>query len=358
MAQQSRCVFLAGPSSAGKTSLALAFQHITDEPWFFLEGDRLSGGFPSNRPEFVTLEWDRRVREACARAARGILEAGLGVIVELGLFDPWGRAKLATLFAGFPTFVVRVSCDLGTLEQRERARGDRHVGTARRQWEQLEGIPFDHELVTDSAPPEQLAHNLVRWLASDPVPQALHQLRQGREAAAAVSVRELELADAPVCDAVMATLPYFFGQPAGIAECAAAVRSQPGLVAVDRSGNVVGFLTYRLHHANSAEITWMAVRQDTRRQGVGRLLIDVVEAHLWRRGVRLVFVITLGPSVDEPGVTDGYGGTRAFYESTGFIPLRELDAWGPDSPGLILARPTTPGGPAGAESAPLGARAC
>ncbi len=343
MAGRPRCVFLAGPSSAGKTSLALAFQRVTDEPWFFFEADRLSGGFPSNRSEFVTLEWDRRAREASARAARGILEAGLGVIVELGLFDPWGRAKVASLFAGLPAFVVRVGCDLTTLERRERARGDRNAGTARRQFEQLEGLPFDREVVTDSAPPEQLAHDLAQWLASDPVPRALYQLREDSGKATAVSVRELELADAPACDALIATLPYFFGQPVGIAECATAVRSEPGLVAVDRSGTVVGFLTYRSHHPPSAEITWMAVRQDTRRKGVGRVLVDALDSLLSRRGVPLVFVITLGPSVDEPGVTDGYGGTRAFYERVGFIPLRELDAWGQDSPGMVLARPTGAG---------------
>ena len=55
MAGRPRCVFLAGPSSAGKTSLALAFQRVAEEPWFFFEADRLSGGFPSSRSEFVTL---------------------------------------------------------------------------------------------------------------------------------------------------------------------------------------------------------------------------------------------------------------------------------------------------------------
>ena len=344
MAGRPRCVFLAGPSSAGKTSLALAFQRIAHEPWFFFEADRLSGGFPSNRSEFVTLEWDRRAREASARAARGILDAGFGVIVELGLFDPWDRAKVATLFADRPAFLVRVRCDLATLERREEVRGDRHVGTARRQFEQLKGmIPFDREVVTDSAPPDQLAHDLAEWLASDPVPTALHQLREDSWTATRVSVRELELADAPACDAVVATLPYFFGQPVGIAECASAVRSEPGLVAVDRYGTVVGFLTYRSHHPHSAEITWMAVRHDERRKGVGRVLVDALDNLLARRGVPLVFVITLGPSVHEPGVIDGYGGTRAFYERVGFIPLRELDAWGQDSPGLVLVRPTGEG---------------
>ncbi|MGH9225226.1 MAG: phosphotransferase-like protein [Acidimicrobiales bacterium] len=179
MVVRPRCVFLAGPSSAGKTSLARAFQRIADEPWFFFEGDLFSGGFPRDRSEFVTLEWDRRVREACARAAVGILKAGLGVIVELGFFDPWGRANVATIFSGLPAFIVRVHCDPAVLEAREQARGDRFQGTARRQCKQLEGIPSDFDLVSDAFPPEQLAEELASWLASDPVPRAIPHLAAG-----------------------------------------------------------------------------------------------------------------------------------------------------------------------------------
>ncbi len=53
-----------------------------------------------------------------------------------------------------------------------------------------------------------------------------------------------------------------------------------------------------------------------------------------------MFVITLGPSVAEPGVADSYAGTRAFYEAVGFVPLKELDVWGDAPAGLILARAT------------------
>lgn len=161
-AERPQCVLLVGPSSAGKTSLARAVQRIADRPWFFYEGDVLSGGFPPARPEFVTVEWDHRVREGAARAARGLLEAGLEVIVELGLFDPWGRATVASVLSPFPTFVVRLRCDLEILERRELLREDRFPGTARSQAEQLEGLPFDHDILTDLSSPEVLAEGLLR----------------------------------------------------------------------------------------------------------------------------------------------------------------------------------------------------
>ena len=60
--------------------------------------------------------------------------------------------------------------------------------------------------------------------------------------ASSFNVRELLLADAPACDAVIASLPYFFGDPDGIRECAEAVRSQRGFVATDAAA-VAGFIT-------------------------------------------------------------------------------------------------------------------
>ena len=152
-------------------------------------------------------------------------------------------------------------------------------------------------------------------------------------------IRELTEHDAEACEAVIRSLPYFFGKADGIANCAEAVRSQRGLVAVDRGG-VVGFLTYESQFPASAEITWMAVHRDFRRTGVGRRLLREVLLTPDATGWRMVFVITLGPSSREDNVVDGYAGTRAFYEAFGFVPLTEVDAWGTGSPGLILARPT------------------
>lgn len=153
------------------------------------------------------------------------------------------------------------------------------------------------------------------------------------------TVRRLSKEDADGCAATIRSLPYFFGQEAGIADCARAVRSQAGLVAVDDTGTVLWFLTHETHYPLSAEITWMAVREDFRRIGIGRRLIARLVDDASDNGLRIVFVITLGPSAHEPGVTDGYGGTRSFYERTGFVPLKELHSWGLDSPGLVLARP-------------------
>ncbi len=154
-----------------------------------------------------------------------------------------------------------------------------------------------------------------------------------------MEIRELRPDDADGCDRVIASLPQFFGDPDGVRDCAAAVRSQRGLVAVTDE-RILGFLTIARHFDVSAEITWMAVHADARRRGVGRQLVEAVTRALSGEGVRALSVLTLGPSVPEPGTTDGYEGTRRFYRSVGFVPLRELGLrdWN-DAATLMLVRP-------------------
>ena len=152
-----------------------------------------------------------------------------------------------------------------------------------------------------------------------------------------VTIRPLTIDDAPACDVIIASLPYFFGDPGGVRDCAAAVRSQRGDVATI-DGKAAAFLTIRRHDPLSAEITWMAVHARHRRHGLGHALIERAKTDLAADGVRMLCVLTLGPSVPEDA-TDNYAGTRAFYQSCGFVPLRELDlsSWN-DAHALMLAR--------------------
>ena len=150
-------------------------------------------------------------------------------------------------------------------------------------------------------------------------------------------IRPLAPADAEACDAVVLTLPYHFGNDAGRAECAHAVRTQDGLVAVEE-GEVVGFLTLERHDPRSAEITWMAVRSDRRRRGVGRALIERAVDDLARDRVEFLSVLTMAESEPEERETDNYADTRAFYRALGFVPLRELALEGWDDRAVILVR--------------------
>jgi ribosomal protein S18 acetylase RimI-like enzyme len=154
-----------------------------------------------------------------------------------------------------------------------------------------------------------------------------------------VRVRPLEPRDAPACDAIVLGLPYHFGLASGRAEAARAVRSQPGLVA-ERDEAVVGFCTYVGRFDDSAEITWMAVAADRRRQGIGHALIDELAAKLAAQGRRILCVLTVSPNDPGEEPDDGYQSTRRFYEQTGFVLVRDLPGeWDGDDTAVLMARP-------------------
>ena len=151
-----------------------------------------------------------------------------------------------------------------------------------------------------------------------------------------VHVRALGRADADACDRIVAGLPYHFAHEQGRRDCAAAVRRDRGLVA-GRDGEVVGFLTYVYRFDEAAEITWMAVRADRRRRGIGHALIDGLAEQLAAEGRRILLVLTVSPSDPDPEPDDGYQATRAFYRSSGFALARDLPReWESDTAVLMV----------------------
>jgi ribosomal protein S18 acetylase RimI-like enzyme len=145
-------------------------------------------------------------------------------------------------------------------------------------------------------------------------------------------IRPLGPGDAERCDAIIRSLPDWFGNDQGIADCAEAVRTQDGLVhLVD--GVVDGFLTWKRHHPAAAEITWLAVHADHRGAGVGTELVEALVAA--SPALRYLTVKTLSAASEyEP-----YEATRAFYRARGFRELIELDLWGPENPATLFLRP-------------------
>jgi GNAT superfamily N-acetyltransferase len=147
-------------------------------------------------------------------------------------------------------------------------------------------------------------------------------------------IRPLAPADASVCDAIVASLPAWFGNAEGIREAAALVRTAPGYVA-EVDAQVRAFLTHARRSPAIEEITWVAVDAAHRRTGLGAALLHALETTVVAGGVRLVVVKTLSDRVD-PGPE--YSATRAFYLALGFEPAAELDIWGPENPAQLLAK--------------------
>ena len=88
--------------------------------------------------------------------------------------------------------------------------------------------------------------------------------------------------------------------------------------------------------AETVEITYLAVRADHRREGVGRALVNAVRDHALAIGAQSICLLTLGPSA----ASEFYAETIAFYQAIGFWRTKEvyLSAWG-GAPTLLMVAP-------------------
>ena len=169
-------ILLNGPSSAGKSTLVGALQNRfrtmflgfgIDSILYALPPADLAAmkaGRPINREGYT---YDLLV-EAHHAAIRAVLESGCRVIVDTALLRPAHRIGFDTAVKGFDTFRIGVTCNPDELDRRERERGDRPIGSGRRE----AGIVHDemlYDLVVDTTDTlvdvllDQVLDALHRW---------------------------------------------------------------------------------------------------------------------------------------------------------------------------------------------------
>lgn len=147
-----RIIFLNGASSSGKTTLARALQRLLDEPFLHYSFDHFRNS------QIIPMEDLRRGRfhwnsmrevffDGFHRSLPAFAGAGNDLIVEHIIESPDWLASLVHLLHGYDVFLVAVHCPLLELERRERLRGDRPVGDARRDLETIhKGVEYDLEV--------------------------------------------------------------------------------------------------------------------------------------------------------------------------------------------------------------------
>ena len=98
---------------------------------------------------------------------------------------------------------------------------------------------------------------------------------------------------------------------------------------------VIGFATY--HVANdekTAELSWIGMWPEFHRTGIGRALVNAIEADLAQRGVQALVVSTVASTVEyEP-----YARTRRFYRAIGFSNVQVDMKWYPSGDDRLLLR--------------------
>jgi chloramphenicol 3-O phosphotransferase len=173
-------LFLNGTSSAGKTSIAQAFQRLYAEPCLYASVDAFIFMFADHvrANDALRRQVLPPVISAFHRSLPTIAQCGFPVIVDHVIeARPWVE-ECAVALAGVRAYFVGVHCPLEVLEDRERKRGDRQIGFARWQFERVHAFgPYDLSLDSSLLSPDESAKKLIALLHSNQKPEAFSRIR-------------------------------------------------------------------------------------------------------------------------------------------------------------------------------------
>jgi chloramphenicol 3-O phosphotransferase len=209
-------IVLNGPSSAGKTSVAQALQEIMEAPYFRLGVDDLGtagppglmmfadegyaetadyflmvyrnlpgeGSAPSGRiySELRIGPKGIRVISAMYHALAEIPRHGVNLIVDSVIFNEQVLREAVLAFRDLPVLFVGLHVPREVAERRERARGDRELGTAGAHYERVHahGL-YDLEFDTSMVSPLECAQQIKRAVADGHPRTAFGQLAAALE---------------------------------------------------------------------------------------------------------------------------------------------------------------------------------
>ncbi|MDE1157939.1 MAG: chloramphenicol phosphotransferase [Neorhizobium sp.] len=145
-------IFLHGASSSGKSTIAKALQSRIEKPFWHISIDHLRDAsvLPTDRFRTGDFRWGEcrpAFFDGFHRSLKAYADAGNNLILEHILDTDGWLDTIAGLLAGHDVFFAAVHCPLDVLTDRETARGDRPLGSARRDFETIHiGKRYDIEL--------------------------------------------------------------------------------------------------------------------------------------------------------------------------------------------------------------------
>ena len=163
-------IVLNGTSSAGKTSIAKALQRQVNTPALHAQADTFFGMF--NWPTIVNDEIKNECFRVCVEnfhANLSILSTKPFLLIVDQVFEQhaWFEACQKALQPK-KTYFIGIHCPLTILEERELARGDRGIGIAKGQFENVHlQKPYALELDSSVATPDECASAIIQLILNE-----------------------------------------------------------------------------------------------------------------------------------------------------------------------------------------------
>lgn len=166
-----KIIIINGPSSSGKTTLALALQKQLDIPFLRFSFDLFIDNkvLPSDRIKSGVFSWDS-IRPSVFRGIHqcvpALATAGNNLIFDHIIETKSWLHNLIQLLAGLDVFFVGLHCSLPELERREIQRGNRRIGEARADFQTVHNVTaHDLELNSENAVEDNVKLLIEAWKA-------------------------------------------------------------------------------------------------------------------------------------------------------------------------------------------------
>jgi chloramphenicol 3-O phosphotransferase len=166
-------IFLNGCSSSGKTTLAKAIQHLSQETWLLLGIDTFFHMMPSKYVGFgekavegfhfisgqdeegplMRIEsgcFGNAVTDSIPKVVQSLAGEGHNLIVDEVLRTNKELEGYVRALASHTVYFIGVKCGLKEMQQREILRGDRALGLARNQIASVHGLSRPYDLTVDT----------------------------------------------------------------------------------------------------------------------------------------------------------------------------------------------------------------
>lgn len=172
-----QAIVLNGTSSSGKTAIAHRLQDALPEIFLNFSVDAVLYAVPPSDLQTMRDGWQiKRPGYSLTRLIRGyhaaaaaLLKTGNRLIIDNATSREAWREDLLQNLAGYNVFWVGVHCDLAVAQAREKARGDRAIGTAEREAAGVHrGFTYDVEVDTTAITPDAAADLVLRALKITP----------------------------------------------------------------------------------------------------------------------------------------------------------------------------------------------
>jgi chloramphenicol 3-O phosphotransferase len=164
-----KIIIINGPSSSGKTTLALALQKQLDVPFIRFSFDLFldQNALPMEQIRNNTFSWDLMrpsVFKGIHLCIPALATAGNNIIFDHIIETAVWRDHLITLISELDVFFVGLHCSLPELERREALRGNRHKGEAQRDLRTVHSITsYDLELDSENSLDDNIKILIQSW---------------------------------------------------------------------------------------------------------------------------------------------------------------------------------------------------